>query len=196
MMVGEALLKFAIPNRPTEWDTHVVLQRAARRVREWRRLHGEMSQIQFARMAHVSPGTLQGFERATRKTHDTNLLKIAAAIGLTLEELIREDDPPVRPDHLLEDLKREDLQIAHAYHHSGADAKHAIKRFYSASTSDERRERIAAVIVQLLAMDDAEFRESDLLISGPAALVKPATTTTPAPSLPPPRTHTTTKTRQ
>jgi transcriptional regulator with XRE-family HTH domain len=173
MIAGERLLKFVVATETAGWDTHEVLQRAAKRVREWRRLHGEMSQVDFAALAHISVGSLQGFEKGTRKTRDTNLLKIATAIGVTLEDLIREDEPPVRPDPLYEDLKREDLQIAHAYHHSGADAKHAIKRFYSVHTSDERRERIAAVIVRLLAADDTEFLHLDLLISGPAALVKP-----------------------
>lgn len=180
MIVSEALLKLAIPNQPTEWDTQQVLQRAARRVREWRRLHGEMSQIQFARIAHISPGTLQGFERATRKTHDSNLLKIAAAIGITLEELIREDDPPVPPDRHIVDLKPEDFRIAHAYHHSGADVKHAIKRFFASTTSDERRERVAVWIARLLDLTDEELAHQERLTTG-FEHRPPAAATTPPP---------------
>ena len=185
MIVSEALLKLAIPNHPMEWDTQQVLQRAARRVREWRRLHGEMSQIQFARIAHISPGTLQGFERAKRKTHDSNLLKIAAAIGITLEELIREDDPPVPLDRHVVDLKSEDFRIAHAYHHSGADVKHAIKRFFASTTSDERRERIAVWMARLLDLTDEELAHEEILTTGsvnhrPAATVPPTRPTSKA----------------
>lgn len=172
MIVGEALLKLAIPNHPTEWDTQLVFQRAARRVREWRRLHGEMSQVQFARLARISPGTLQGFERAKRKTHDSNLLKIAAAIGVTLEELIREDEPPVRPDPHVIDLKPEDFRIAHAYHHSGGDVKYAIKRFFATTTTEERRERLAVWLVHLLSVDDEELAHLEIVTTGTPHVVK------------------------
>lgn len=176
MIVGETLLTLAIPNHPTEWDTQLVLQRAARRVREWRRLHGEMSQVQFARLARISPGTLQGFERAKRKTHDSNLLKIAGAIGVTLEELIREDEPPVRPDQHVLDLKPEDFRIAHAYHHSSAEVKYALKRFYAPTTSDERRERVAVWIARLLSYDDEEIAHVEIVITGDVHRPKPPKT--------------------
>jgi transcriptional regulator with XRE-family HTH domain len=148
-----------------------------------------MSQIQFAKLAHISVGTLQGFEKAIRKTHDTNLLKIAAAIGLTLDELIREDDPPVRPDPHTRDLKSEDFKIAHAYHHSGADVKHALKRYFASATTDERRERIAAWIARLLPVDDDELAHLEELTFG--AEYRPSTV--PAATVPPPRTTAKTK---
>ena len=185
MLVGESALVLVIPNESEPWDTQAVLKRAAQRVREWRRLHGEMSQQAFAALAGVSVGCLQDFERARRKTRDTHLLKIAAAIGATLEELIRDDDPPVKPNPLLADLKPEDLQIAKAYHHSGADVKYAVKRFFAAATSDERRERLAVWLTRLLSLDDAELAHQELLVTGsehrPSA---PSLATSPSP-----RTH-------
>jgi transcriptional regulator with XRE-family HTH domain len=188
MFGADSALALVITNETAAY-TQQVLQRAARRVREWRRTHGEMSQIEFAALARVSVGCVQGFENGTRKTRDANLLKIATAIGVTLQELIREDDPPVRPDPLLEDLKREDLLIAHYYHHSGAEAKLAVKRFYSTLISAERRERIAAVMVRLLSADEDEFARIEVLLFGPPGLshsvVPPYTST-----------HTTTKKRQ
>ena len=164
MLAGDRALALVIPNEPVPWNTQLVLQRAAKRVREWRRLHGEMSQIEFAAMAGVSVGCLQSFEKGTRKTRDSNLLKIAAAIGVTLKDLIREDEPPAPPDPLVAELKTEDLRIANAYHHAGADTKHGIKRLLHAQVSDDRRERIAVLLIRLLGMDEGELAEIEGLI--------------------------------
>ena len=159
------------------------MKRAAQRVREWRRLHGEMSQGQFAHLAGISVGCLQGFERSTRKTRDTHLLKIATAIGVTLEDLTREDAPPVPPDPLLADLTREDFRIAYAYHHSGADVKYAVKRFFATSTSADFRERVAVWMARLLNLGHDELTRWELITTGldyhpsaPAATVPPSRT--------------------
>ena len=143
-----------------------MLKRAAERVEEWRRLH-KVNQITFAQLAGISVGCLQGFESGSRDTRKHNRVKIAAVLGLTEEALFGDDAPADKPDPLRDSLKTEDLRVANAYHHSDAEVKHAIKRFFTPPTSDERRERIAAVIVRLLTADDTEFLELELLILAP-----------------------------
>lgn len=157
--------------------TRDMLQRAAQRVRDYRRAHGDMRQVDFAAQAGVSVGALQGFETGKRKTRTPNLLKIAAAIGLTLNELVKDDVPVYQIDPLSADLKPEDVRIAHAYHHAGAELKHAIKRLILTPMPDERRERIAAVIARFISADDPEFSSLEVLITG-------APPRTPAPAAP------------
>jgi transcriptional regulator with XRE-family HTH domain len=174
MLVNETALALVRPPDRAAWDNADVLRRAAERVREWRRLHG-LSQIAFARRTGISVGCLQGFETGTRRTRDAALAKIAAGIGTTLDDLTRLD-AGARPDPNLADLKPEDLRIARAYHHSGAEIKHAIKRFFldtNLLTSDERRERIAGVIARLLLAADDELQQLEILITG-AAVTPPA----------------------
>lgn len=54
------------------------------------------------------------------------------------------------PDPRVRDLRREDLQFAHDYHHAGAEAKHAIKSLFSADVSDEQRAQAAQIILLML----------------------------------------------
>ncbi len=134
------------------FDNEAMYKGAAEKVKAWRKAHGEMNQVEFASLAKVSVGCLQGFEAATRATREKNLLKIAKTIGLhTKEELLSDDGPqPPKPDPLLKDLRPEDLRLANHFHHAGADAKHAVKEFLSPEVSDERREQIAVVLERLL----------------------------------------------
>jgi DNA-binding transcriptional regulator YiaG len=106
----------------------LVFQRAAARVRMWRTSH-RMGQVEFARLAGVSVGCLQAFEGGVRDTRESNVAKIAAAMGQSFAELTKEDDPYPGADPLL-NLRPEDLRIAHAFHHAGADVKHAAKRLF------------------------------------------------------------------
>lgn len=177
MIAGEATLRVMRLNEtPLRYD-EAMLQRAAQRVRDYRRAHGEMTQKQFAALAGVSVGCVQGFETGKRKTRTPKLLKIALAIGTTLDDLVREDAPVHQVNPLYADLTPEDVRIAHAYHHAGAELKHAIKRLIIGRLPDERRERIATVIARFIHADDPEFSDLEVLITGYAAR-------TPAPAAP------------
>src|SRR5271156_1236984 len=106
-----------LDQQQSAFDNEAMYKRAAQRVKNWRREHGEMNQVEFATLADVSVGCLQGFEAATRATRVKNLLKIATAIGLSsVEALLSEDTPTTRPDPLVEGLDPEDLRHAHRYH--------------------------------------------------------------------------------
>lgn len=155
-----------VANNDKESDTAIVFQRAARRVREWRTAH-RLGQVAFARLAGVSVGCVQSFEASTRETREANLIKMAAAMNLTLAELIQDDDPASETSNpLLLNLRTEDLRLAQHFHHAGADAKHAAKRFFHSTVSDDRRERIAAVILRLLDAEETEFTDLETLIHG------------------------------
>ncbi len=151
------------------FDNEAMSKRAAQRVRDWRKAHGDLSQIQFAKQAGVSVGCLQGFEAATRATRDKNLDKIALAIGLSGKaELLSDDDPPAKPDPLLKDLRPEDLRFANLFHRAELDIKHAAKRLFGPDVSDEFREHIAPVLERLV-----EYRDDPVFVT---AVVKFVTT--------------------
>ncbi len=137
-------------------NEEAMYKRAAQKVKDWRKAHDEMNQIEFAKLAQISVGCLQGFETATRGTRPKNLLKIATAIGLpTVDALLSEDVPPPLPvDPLIDGLVAEDLRLAHRYHHAGADAKYAVKWLLSPQVPDDVRERIALIIERLLRYED------------------------------------------
>lgn len=109
-----------------------------------------MSQQAFAQRAGVSVGCLQGFETARRSTQDKNVVKIAAVLGLTKDQLLAEDQwPPDARHPYAKDLQEEDLLIAHRYHHAGAE--YAIKElFNNHKVSDLLRQRAASLLVHLL----------------------------------------------
>jgi len=138
-------------------NEEAMYKRAAQKVKDWRKAHDEMNQIEFAKLAKISVGCLQGFETATRGTRPKNLLKIATALGLpSVDALLSEDvvPAPLQTDPLVEGLGPEDLRLAHRYHHAGADAKYAVKWLLSSQVPDDVRERIALIIELLLRYED------------------------------------------
>jgi len=132
-------------------DNEAMWKRAGKRVKNWRKEHGEMNQITFATLAKISVGCLQGFETATRHTREHNLIKIAAAMGLTKEDLLSEDQPPTeKPNPLLTHLRTEDLRLANAFHHAGGRVKVALLALFHPEVSEESREQIAVLLEHLL----------------------------------------------
>jgi len=149
----------ALDQREGRLNNEAVFNRAAKRVKDWRKQEG-LDQISFAKLAKVSVGCLQGFETGTRATRKRNLHKIAQAMGLTSDQLLADDDVSlVKPDPLLKDLRREDLRHANHFHHAGAEAKHAAKAFLSPELPDDLREQIALVLEQLLQLDTDALME-------------------------------------
>jgi transcriptional regulator with XRE-family HTH domain len=136
-------------------DNDLMYERAAKRVLEWRREH-RLSQMALAKLAHVSVGCLQSFERGTRQTQPPKLDKIARALGLTRDELLGEDETlHFKTNPLLRDLRPEDLRLAQAFHHAAAEVKYAMKLVFSEGITDERRDRVALMVRQLLTVDDS-----------------------------------------
>jgi hypothetical protein len=132
-------------------NNEAMWKRAATRVKNWRKEHDEMNQITFAKLAKISVGCLQGFETATRHTRNHNLIKIAAAMGITKEDLLSEDQPATeKANPLLIHLRTEDLRLANAFHHAGGRVKVALLAFFHPEVSEESRERIAVMLEHLL----------------------------------------------
>lgn len=127
-------------------------RRAAKRVKNWRN-DRRLNQIAFAKLAKISVGTLQGFETATRATREKNLTKIARALGISLAELLNDDEPIATPNPLLAGLRDMDLQHAQHFHHTTPHAKSAAYDWLGPDVADDLRERIALLLERLLRMD-------------------------------------------
>ena len=70
------------------------LARLGRRVAA---LRGDVSQREFASRAELDPGTVSRVERGAMDPSISTLAKVASALGVTLEDIIRDSDPPVDP---------------------------------------------------------------------------------------------------
>jgi Helix-turn-helix len=120
----------------------VSYERAGKRVAEWRREHGDMSQVAFANQAGVSVGCLQGLEAGTRATRDVNLDKIAAFMGITRAALLSEEEAPpkVAPDPRTKNLTSEDLYIARLFHEAVTELRASVKIQLRAAADLAQRE--------------------------------------------------------
>lgn len=108
-------------------------RRAGQRVRQWRREHHDMSQIELAARAGVSVGCIQGLETGLRVTRKANLLKIAQVIGLSVDELTQDEEPALGRDPRLsqpgdEKLRAEDLAVARRFHDADTDTRLRVRR--------------------------------------------------------------------
>ena len=139
-------------------DNEAMYRQAAARVIKWRREHGAMSQVQFAKRAGISVGCLQSFETASRATRKKQMERIAGALDLTLDQLLADDAEAAQtPNPLLKDLLQEDLRIAQRFHHAAAEQKHAVKTFLTAHLSEDHRERIALILAALVRLDELQI---------------------------------------
>lgn len=121
---------------------------AAQRVIAWRNTHDagnepltdvisqkkHMTQIEFAILAGVSVGCLQGLENGGRQPRDEQLIKIASVLGLTLEQLTARPDTTPESAHagasdpLYAGLLLDDLEVAHWYHGAAATEKMQVRQ--------------------------------------------------------------------
>lgn len=142
----------------SDTDNEAMYRQAAARVIQWRREHDDMSQVKFAARAGISVGCLQSFETGTRATREEKLERIAAAMDLTLDQLKADDaEAGQTPNPLLKDLLQEDLRFAQRFHHAGAETKHAVKNFLVTPMSEEKRERIALMLADLVRLDESQI---------------------------------------
>ena len=147
-------------------DNEAMYRQAAARVITWRREHGAMSQVQFAARAGISVGCLQSFETGIRATRKKQLERIALAVDLTFDQLTADDaEAGQTPDPLLKDLLQEDLRLAQRFHHAGAEVKHAIKAFLTASLSEDQRERIALILADLIRLDESQIAFVETIVA-------------------------------
>jgi transcriptional regulator with XRE-family HTH domain len=132
--------------RSSQNNEPVPYANAAKRVRDWKRDHGDPSQEAFAKLAGISIGCLQSFENLTRNTRRPNLEKIAKAIGLTYEELIAGDAEPVATtDDRLKKFFHDDIEVANWYHHADGNTKIQVRRLlmeYYRHAQDKREEAL------------------------------------------------------
>jgi transcriptional regulator with XRE-family HTH domain len=83
------------------------------------RIQAHLDQLEVARRAKISPGTLQTIEWGARENRTVNIAKVAKVLGTSLEALTRKEH--IAPnDPLLRELNREDWEIARAYHEASS----------------------------------------------------------------------------
>jgi Helix-turn-helix len=133
---------------------------AAKRVVDWRREHGKMSQEDFAALAQVSVGCLQALEKQIRNTRRPNLEKIAKAMALSYEQLIAGDTEPIRTDDpRVQGFYPDDFEVLGWYHHADGDTKQTVRRtllaYYRHAAERERSQTKEA----LRPPSEATFRE-------------------------------------
>jgi transcriptional regulator with XRE-family HTH domain len=115
-----------------------VYKRAGKRVREWRRAHNEMSQVDLAQKAGVSVGCLQAFELGIRATRAANLAKIAKAVKMSVAELMADEESSPPKDERAKGLTEEDLHVARLFHDAITDVRTSVKKQLRAAAERSR----------------------------------------------------------
>lgn len=122
------------------------------------RVAQDLDQIDVARLAKISTGTVQTIEWGARKNQPENIDKVARALGTSLEALLQK--PHIDPsDPLFRGLNREDFEIARAYHEATSTVRDHARRLLRdrdpqlpiEATADE----VAAIGAQIARLSDA-----------------------------------------
>lgn len=91
------------------------------------RVEQGLHQVDVARRAKISTGTLQTIEWGARANHEANIDKVARVLGTSLAAL--EQTPHLDPaDPRLKGLNREDIDIARAYHEASTVVRQLAKQ--------------------------------------------------------------------
>jgi transcriptional regulator with XRE-family HTH domain len=141
------------------------------------RIEQGLDQIELAKRAKISTGTVQTIEWGIRKNKDENIDAVARVLGTTLAAL--EQKPHINPtDPLLKGLNREDLEIARAYHEASTAVRDHARRLLRdrepqrpsepttdelsalatsiARLTEERRQLVTELVTQLKDLEDRD----------------------------------------
>jgi transcriptional regulator with XRE-family HTH domain len=102
----------------------------------------------FCKHIGISRATLRALEKGKQQPSQETINKFARALQMSPEALTGLSRLEIDP--LTKDLRTEDLRLANQFHHAGAEAKHAVKAFFSPERSDEVRERLALLLDHLM----------------------------------------------
>jgi len=118
----------------------------------------------LCRLVGINRGTLRSLERGTQQPSQDTLDKLARFLHLTPAAIAGLEEKEY-PDPLLGELIPEDLGLAKAYHHAGADLKYAIKELFGLETSLVLREQLGVLLIYLL-------RNPGLLVTVQAIVIR------------------------
>lgn len=173
-----------LPTDPAAW------KRAAERVVAWRRAHDTkkhgrrvpLSQAALAERAGVSQGCLQAFENSARATQHESVMRIANAIGLSVEQLFA-------PEGGAPEIKRVQAKLADTLYGSGAEADgpftveaNAVRQLYSVAFTRLRMTVYVMLVEHIKHRADPAALDAyrSLQLAGLEPLDDEATTTTSA----------------
>jgi transcriptional regulator with XRE-family HTH domain len=133
------------------------------------RVERRLDQVDIARMADVSLGTIQMLERGTgRNVRWENLEKVAKALETSLAQL-RTPATGGRPDPLLADLNQEDIAIARAFHRAITDVRNAVVHML-APIPEREAVTYARLVIAVLQLERSSLRDLIDVVAGmPAA---------------------------
>lgn len=111
----------------------------------------DISRVAYCRLVGITRTTLRAIERASHQPTQATIDKFTRALHLNPDTLTGLTHLP--SDGLVTELRLEDVELAHRFHHASAEVKYALKRFFSEDVPEERRERLARVIKALLSIE-------------------------------------------
>lgn len=134
------------------------------------RVQAHLKQVEVAKQAGISPGTLQTIEWGVRKNKEENITKIARVFGTSLKALATKEQS-VPTD--LGELNREDFDIARAYNKASSVVRHYVKQVLRdrdlqdlpapAGEAAAREERIASLTPDQRQLVEDLIREFETL---------------------------------
>ena len=132
-----------------------------------RRVTQGLDQIEVARLADLSTGTLQTIEWGARKSHEENIEKVARALGTSIEAILLK--PHIDPsDPLFRGLNREDFEIARAYHEATSTVRDHARRLLRDRDPqlpiEPATDEVAAIAAQIARLSDASQQLVTVLV--------------------------------
>lgn len=114
----------------------------------------DLNRSAFCDLVGITRTTLRALEAGTQHPTGTTLRKFEKVFGTIRDS----DGGPVEPA-LWKGLRPEDLRHAQRFHHAPPAAKYSANTLLGPELSDDRREQIAAVLVDLLRLDADDIRD-------------------------------------
>lgn len=91
------------------------------------RIQAHLHQLEVAKQAGISTGTLQTIEWGVRKNRPESIAKVARVFGTSIDVLAaKEHIAPTDP--VLRELNREDFDIARAYNKASSTVRHYVQQ--------------------------------------------------------------------
>ena len=112
-----------------------------------------LSRSAYCALVGISRMTLRQLERVPpRQPTQATINKFAKVLKMSPGVLTGESRHDLNV--FTKDLRNEDYRLANQFHHAGAEAKHAIKEFFSPERSEESRERLALLLKRLMRQEE------------------------------------------
>lgn len=126
-----------------------------------RMLRGRRTQAEVAEEAGVALGTLQTIESGRRENLESNIEKVAKVYKTSLLRLRQLHEPIESDDPKLRGLKEEDLEIAHAFHHSHTEVRRRVRELVLPDEDD----RMAGLVNRIATLKSSAVHELEQFVA-------------------------------